>query len=39
MENRLIFLYRFSAANSRTQCAKETPSGATDPAGSRLAME
>jgi hypothetical protein len=39
MENRLIFLYRFSTAQSRPWCAKETPSGATDPTSSRLAME
>jgi hypothetical protein len=38
MDNRLIFLYRFYFAKSRTQCAKETPSGATDPTGTRLAM-
>jgi hypothetical protein len=38
MDNRLIFLYRFHSANSRTQPAKGTPSGATDPAVSRLAM-
>ena len=38
MDNRLIFLYRFQAAKDRAQSAKETPSGATDPAGSRSAM-
>jgi hypothetical protein len=38
MDNRLIFLYRFFSANSPGQCAKGTPSGATGPAGSRLAM-
>ena len=39
MDNGLIFPYPFHTAKSRTQCAKETPSGATDPAGTRLAME
>jgi hypothetical protein len=38
MDNRLIFLYWFHTAKSRTQSAKGTPSGATDPAGIRLAM-
>ncbi len=38
MEDRLIFLYRFHTAKSRTQSAKGSPSGPTGPAGSRLAM-